>query len=175
MPRIFRIFDEINKAVTPMGKGGGPTPQNLTAVPQENSVYVSWDSVFGAVNYIVYRSFSPDLATATVIANPVQTNYTDVSVTPGQTYYYWVAASPGPSYPEGDATGPVAATVPEPPPEPPPEVPVEPPPPPEPPPPSEPGFVPGQNLRRISDIVRRRLEEIQKEKAAGRWPPWGYR
>jgi hypothetical protein len=41
--------------------------------------------------------------------------------------------------------------------------------------PTEPGsFVPGANMRRIVGIVQQRLEEIRKEKAAGRWPPWGW-
>ena len=254
MPRIFPVFDEIEKAVTPMGKGGGPAPQNLTAVPQESNIYVSWDLVYGAVYYIVYRNVSPDFATATVIANPVETSYTDMSITPGQTYYYWVAASPGAYYPDSDATGPATATVQLPPPAPPenltalagdvdiyvswnavtdaasyvlyrnlspdlatalllmnptgtsytdtdvlaghtyyywvaarneagnsdavgpatatlPETVPEPIP--EPTPPEE-GFAPGDNIRRIMEIVRKRLDEIQKDKAAGKWPPWGW-
>lgn len=180
MPRIFSIFDKIETEaglITPMRDR--PSPENLSAVPQGDYIYVSWDPFLGAISYLVYRSVSPDWMSATLIAEPTQTSYTDMTLIAGQTYYYWVQATLGPGSTSG-VTGPVAATAPIPiaPPE---EVPAEPIPPPEPTPEPtptpepEPGFVPGQNIKRISDVIRKRLEEIQKEKAAGRWPPWGYR
>lgn len=186
----------------PPGSPGAPTGL-YTQVLDDGRIVVTWYPPSGGTQkgYYLYRyddAGSPEFKKRLDIPQG-GVSYYENSPTPGVTYEYYVTAFN--DYGEGPNAGPVTAMVPlppppepppPPPPEPPPEVPAEPPaeqppepapepapePTPEPTPTPSPepsGFVPGQNLRRISDIVRRRLEEIQKEKAAGRWPPWGYR
>lgn len=137
-----------------------PDPaENLTALAGDTDIYVSWNAVADAASYVLYRNLSSDLSTALLLANPTGTSYTDTDVLAGHTYYYWLATRN--EVGDSDAVGPASATMaqaPTPTPEPTPT----------------PGFVPGDNIKRIVEIVRKRLDEIQKDKAAGKWPPWGW-
>jgi len=180
MPRIFPVLDDMsgqpriekgNSGTPPSGSPGVPTGL-YTQVLDDGRIVVTWypPSEGTQKGYYLYRYDdvgSPEFKDR-IDAPQGGVSYYHNSPTPGVTYEYYVTAFN--DYGEGPNAGPVTAMVP--------GLPSGPQPTPGPTPTPEPepsGFVPGQNLRRISDIVRKRLEEIQKEKAAGRWPPWGYR
>ncbi len=74
----------------------GPTtsvqaPTNLTATPGNTKVYLAWDAVEGATNYIIKRSTTPGGPYETITTTSAIT-YTDINVTNGTTYYYVVTA-----------------------------------------------------------------------------------
>jgi hypothetical protein len=53
-------------------------------------VKVSWDSVSGAVKYILKRSTTESYDSATNLATVTSTSYNDSSAEVGRKYYYWV-------------------------------------------------------------------------------------
>ena len=55
-------------------------------------MWVTWDTVFGATSYTVYRATSPG-GTKTTLGSTPSTEYNDYSASFGPTYYYWVKAS----------------------------------------------------------------------------------
>lgn len=142
----------------------------------------------GQQGYLVYRDdgYTPGnyQLVKDIASSSGGVSYYDNYCERGRTYSYLVSAynASGEGPTAGPVSGTLAAPTPPPEPEPPPPEPEplpvpEPTPLPEPTPTPEPTpgtFVPGQNIRRIVGIVQKRLEEIRKEQAAGRWPPWGY-
>ncbi len=70
---------------------GAVTGLSATGIPT-GGIFVDWSSVANAQSYRVYRSTTDDRSTATEIASPSATDYTDLSVLPGNHYYYWVRA-----------------------------------------------------------------------------------
>lgn len=67
------------------------SPTNLTAVPGNTNVELSWDEVEGATSYIVKRSETPGGPYETITTTAAIT-YTDRDVINGTTYYYVVTA-----------------------------------------------------------------------------------
>lgn len=66
-------------------------PTNLTAIPGNANVELSWDAVEGAASYIVKRSETPGGPYEAITTTSAIT-YTDKDVTNGTTYYYVVTA-----------------------------------------------------------------------------------
>lgn len=60
-------------------------PQNLVAIPQNESVLISWDKMAAIDNYNVYRD-------DVIMASPEQNAYTDSDVSNGTEYAYYVTA-----------------------------------------------------------------------------------
>jgi fibronectin type 3 domain-containing protein len=72
------------------------TPINLTAVPGNGQIVLSWTaSTGGATLYQVFRSATAGGPYTTPLASPVSAGYTDATVVNGTTYYYVVSASNG--------------------------------------------------------------------------------
>ena len=85
----------------PQNKPGVPqSPVNLTAVPGNNQVTLTWDKVSGASAYNLYWSTAPAASsalsrdTANAVLN-VTPGYIHQSLTNGQSYYYIVTAANG--------------------------------------------------------------------------------
>ena len=58
-----------------------------------DSIALSWESVAGAVGYVIYRSASASGPFEQITATPMSdTSYTDTNVSPSSTYYYQVSA-----------------------------------------------------------------------------------
>lgn len=98
-------FSAIAYAVTGAGTTGPAAPDNLAAtVLSSNQIYLTWNGVYNATHYKVYRSTSGS-GTYTLVGSVVNPYYTDTNLTPGTTYYYYVQAG-------GDFdTGPQSNTV----------------------------------------------------------------
>jgi phosphatidylinositol-3-phosphatase len=69
-----------------------PAPTNLTAVPGDSSVALSWTASAGATSYNVKRSLTSG-GSYTTIASVTTTSFPDSGLTNGVTYYYVVSAS----------------------------------------------------------------------------------
>jgi hypothetical protein len=69
---------------------GTPSGVSVTAV-DSTGVTVSWNTVFGASGYKVYRSESSD-GTYTPVGSPTTTSYTDTGASSNTIYYYKVSA-----------------------------------------------------------------------------------
>ena len=70
---------------------GAVSGLSATGFPS-GGIFLDWSSVDDAESYRVYRSNTDDLETATQIASPTDTDYTDLAALPGGHYYYWVRA-----------------------------------------------------------------------------------
>ena len=70
-----------------------PTPQNLTAEPGDNRVFLSWSASLGATRYLVKRSTTSGGPYTTIAPNVKGNAYTDTSAVNGTTYYYVVSAA----------------------------------------------------------------------------------
>jgi hypothetical protein len=68
-------------------------PTGVTAIAQDASVNIAWQSVSGATGYRVYRGTSAGSIT-TLVGSPTTTSYTDTA-TNGTTYYYAVTTLGG--------------------------------------------------------------------------------
>ena len=92
-----------NSAVTLPG-----TPANLTAVPGDSQIVLTWPATTGATSYILKRGTSSGNETTTVISGYTGTSYTNTALANGTTYYYLVAATDaggtGPNSSEASAT-----------------------------------------------------------------------
>ncbi|MBX3382889.1 MAG: hypothetical protein KF864_05210 [Phycisphaeraceae bacterium] len=66
------------------------TPSNLQTNPTCSNIGLTWNSVSGVSNYRVYRNTTNSSGSATQIASPSGTSYTDSSAVAGTTYFYWV-------------------------------------------------------------------------------------
>ena len=69
-----------------------PVPGGLTAVPGNNQVSLTWNSVAGATGYNIKRSSVSGGPYSVIAGGGTGTNYTDSAVTNGGTYYYVVSA-----------------------------------------------------------------------------------
>ena len=58
-----------------------------------NKVQITWDTVFGASYYQVYRANNFFAIKTAISGWQIGTSYLDTSVTPWTTYYYWVKAA----------------------------------------------------------------------------------
>ncbi|MDR3570959.1 MAG: hypothetical protein P4L81_02030, partial [Candidatus Pacebacteria bacterium] len=65
-------------------------PTNLTAVPNNQNVLLTWTAPPDATSYKIYRSTSSGVET--LYATSASSSYTDTAVTSGTTYYYEVTA-----------------------------------------------------------------------------------
>lgn len=66
-------------------------PELLEAIPDIDTVFLSWSSVPAASSYNVYRQYSGSLGFRKVNKEPVLSNtFSDASATEGETYYYAV-------------------------------------------------------------------------------------
>ena len=74
----YQLRDVTNLTASGGGAGGG--------------VEVNWNFVINALSYRVFRSTSNDPATASLIASPTTTSYTDLTGATGTLHYYWVRA-----------------------------------------------------------------------------------
>lgn len=72
-----------------------PAPQNLTAVPDDRRVSLSWETVIGAASYNIKRSNSDGGPYTTIQTGLTGTGFNDTGLTNGTTYYYVVAAVNG--------------------------------------------------------------------------------
>jgi fibronectin type 3 domain-containing protein len=71
----------------------GPAVSGAAAtVVDDASISVSWDAVFGAAGYRVYRSTSSTV-TYTLAGEPATASFTDTGLSPSTTYYYKVSSS----------------------------------------------------------------------------------
>ncbi|HET6385284.1 MAG TPA: fibronectin type III domain-containing protein [Armatimonadota bacterium] len=97
--------DSNEVSATPLPKPSAPT--NLTAVPGDMTVTLSWTAASGADTYNIERSTSPGTETSykTLVTG---TTFTDTGLTNGTTYYYTVSgvngAGEGPVSNEASAT-----------------------------------------------------------------------
>jgi uncharacterized protein (DUF1800 family) len=81
-------------------------PTGLTAVPGNNLVTLSWNSVPGAVSYSVFRATTPNgQGNTPLVSGLAGVVFVDTAVTNATTYYYRVAAV------NGVGTGPRSAEV----------------------------------------------------------------
>ena len=67
-------------------------PTNLTATPGNAQVALNWTASVGATSYNVKRSTTNGGPYSTVVASPMLTTYTDMTVANGTAYYYVVTA-----------------------------------------------------------------------------------
>lgn len=66
---------------------------NLSAIGDPGGgILLNWDSVASAQSYRIFRSTTNDLATASQLASPTATDFTDFTAAPGTVYYYWARA-----------------------------------------------------------------------------------
>ena len=65
--------------------------KNLQSTPTSNSIKLTWNSVYGATGYEVYRSTSKT-GTYTKLTTITNTTYTNKNLTSNKTYYYKVRA-----------------------------------------------------------------------------------
>jgi fibronectin type 3 domain-containing protein len=79
-----------------------PAPGNLQAEPEGNTVYLHWNSVYGAVSYNVYRNDEG-------IGKADGASYSEADLAPG-TYHYQVAAVDSNGN-EGELSEPVSVTL----------------------------------------------------------------
>lgn len=70
---------------------------NLTLIPGDTVVGISFDPVDNALLYDIWKHTSNDLGGATKITSTYATSYSDDDVLNGTTYYYWVIAT-APTY-----------------------------------------------------------------------------
>ena len=56
-----------------------------------NSVYLYWDSIYGAQYYEIYRGTSPEINNASYVGYTYNTYWTDYDVVSGRRYYWWIA------------------------------------------------------------------------------------
>ena len=71
--------------------GTPPAPTGLTAAPGSNQISLSWNGVFGATNYFVYRSTTNGGPYA-IVESTNGTSWADAGVAAGTTYFYVVTA-----------------------------------------------------------------------------------
>ena len=72
------------------------TPLNVQAQAISNSnVSVTWDEVYGATVYRIYRAAGTPSAAHNQIGSTAGLSYTDTTISAGQTYYYSVSAESG--------------------------------------------------------------------------------
>jgi fibronectin type 3 domain-containing protein len=72
------------------------TPVNIKAeVVSSNSVKISWDAVYGATGYRVYRTTGSATASYSQVANIAELSWTDTGLNTGTIYYYKVSAASG--------------------------------------------------------------------------------
>jgi len=67
-------------------------PQNITITTGNGQIYLKWDEVAGATNYVVQRSLTGLIGSYSTIASPVVTNYLDTAVSIGVQYWYRIAS-----------------------------------------------------------------------------------
>ncbi len=69
-------------------------PKNVTATngTEPDAVVVTWSASENATSYEVWRATANNLASASRIATPTATSYSDASAVPATTYWYWVKA-----------------------------------------------------------------------------------
>jgi fibronectin type 3 domain-containing protein len=72
------------------GTAPGAAPTGLTATVTANSITLSWNSVTGALTYLVYRGSSSS-GPWEIKGTPTAASYTDGGLSSGTTYYYKVA------------------------------------------------------------------------------------
>lgn len=85
-------FSPVVYAVTGAGTVGPAAPDNLAAnVLNSRQIYLTWDGVYNATHYKIYRSASSS-GTYTLIDSIANPYYMDTNLTPGTTYYYYVQA-----------------------------------------------------------------------------------
>ena len=72
-------------------------PNELTASDNAYStkVEISWDAVWGATLYRIFRNTVNDASSATVIGSTAEATFFDSTGLAGQTYFYWVRAENG--------------------------------------------------------------------------------
>src|SRR3989344_3263000 len=66
---------------------------NVPVVVSDTRINLSWSDIADENNFVLYRSFNPDLSDATVfflVRNTI--NYTDTNLLPNTLYYYRVFA-----------------------------------------------------------------------------------
>ena len=69
------------------------TPENVRAeVLSSSSVRISWDEVYGALEYKIYRAEGSEIAPYNLIYTTPLIPYIDTELSAGQTYYYKVRA-----------------------------------------------------------------------------------
>ena len=75
---------------------GAPSGVNATDGTYTDKVQISWNSVSGATQYLVYRNTTSSSAGASTISSwQSSTSFNDTTATPEVTYYYWVKARNG--------------------------------------------------------------------------------
>ncbi len=84
-----------SSANTGYGESFPSVPANVQATDGTlcTGVAVTWNAVSNADTYNVYRNTVNNSGTATLLASPAVTNYTDNTAAVGPTYYYWVRAN----------------------------------------------------------------------------------
>lgn len=101
MTAIFNAFNRHNiacAAPNPVNSGcaGAPStaPANVTAIPGNNQISLSWDAVPGAARYWVLRTEGHAGCNygKALIADPTATSYVDTEVVNGRAYFYNVVA-----------------------------------------------------------------------------------
>ena len=70
-----------------------PTGVSASDGTYTDKVLVTWDAVYGATSYTVYRRATSPGGTKTTLGSTPSTEYNDYSASVGTIYYYWVKAS----------------------------------------------------------------------------------
>jgi len=86
-------------------------PVNVrTEVLSKNSVKISWNEVFGATSYRVYRAMGSPDASYSQVGNPAASSWTDTGLQAGEIYYYKVSTVSGGNMESGQSTAVIAIT-----------------------------------------------------------------
>src|SRR5512142_2111941 len=72
---------------------GGPGPTNLSAIPGDGRIDLSWDAYTGATAFHLKRGLMSGTYTDTYDLDGQTTTYADTNVSNGTTYFYVVTAS----------------------------------------------------------------------------------
>ncbi len=64
-----------------------------TAKIENDGVYLTWDALAEANEYIVYRGHLPDIKDASIVGRTNQPSFIDTATSEGQTWHYWVVAT----------------------------------------------------------------------------------
>lgn len=99
---------DISLTVTAVPTATVPVPENVSVIPQDGKVIISWDPTQNAEIYRIYYSENPSVSSDAAFENSSLNSFEVSGLTNGQSYYFRIAAQIGedlsPLSPEVSAT-----------------------------------------------------------------------